>query len=310
MKQVLFALTLVLAALSLGEFHLFQFNLWLTMVLALFGLHVITGLAGMISMGHGALMGMGAYSAALSAMHLASAWAWGPWTTLAFALTVAVLTGAVAGALLALIAGRLSGHLLALTTFALAAAWPQWLKSPWVSAITSGSQGLVWSALPSGEWADRGLTLALLVVLASCMGLERWARTRHWGLALQAMRDHPQATRELGFDLKALKVWAFAISGAITSLAGALGAAWVGFVSPDAHSALLSITLLVGLAVSGVGQVAGLWLGAAFIQFVPNWAADWSQSMPWAIQGACLLLVAYLAPRGWAQAWRHWRHRA
>lgn len=309
MKQSLFWLALVLAALLLGEFHLFQFNLWLVMVLALLGLHVLTGLAGMISMGHGALMGLGAYSAALAAIHLGAAWGWGQWPTLWLALAVALTVGACVGAMLALAAGWLSGHLLALTTFALAAAWPQWLKSPWVSGVTAGSQGMVWMALPVGEGAARGLTLGLLAVLAACMGLERWARRRHWGLALQAMRDHPQAASELGIDLTALKVWAFAISGAITSLAGALGAAWVGFVSPDAHSAMLSITLLVGLAVSGVGQVAGLWLGAAFIQFVPNWAADWSQSMPWAIQGACLLGVAYLAPRGWEQAWRNWRRR-
>jgi branched-chain amino acid transport system permease protein len=292
---------LLIAPWTLGDFHLFQFNLWMVMVLALLGLHVLTGLGGMISIGHGAWLGCGAYVAAMTAVHL-------HWP-LALSLLAATLMGAALGALMAWVAGRLSGHLLALATFALAAAWPQVLKAPGLGAWTGGSQGLTWLAFDTASDRARLYTLGLVLLLAACMALERWARQRHWGLALQALRDHPQALEALGVNLTPLKVCAFAISGALTSLAGGLGAAWVGFVSPDAYSAFLSITLLVGLAVSGVGLLSGLWLGAAFVQFVPNWAGEWSQSMPWALQGACLLVVAYLAPQGWRHTQAAWTRR-
>ena len=286
---------------GLSDFHLFQFNLWLVMVLALLGLHVLTGLGGMISIGHGAWLGCGAYVAVLSAQH-------GQWP-LGLVLLAATLAGGALGALMAWLAGRLSGHLLALATFACAAAWPQVLKAPGISAWTGGSQGLSWLVVDASSSAARVYTVGLVLLIAAGMALERWARGRHWGLALQALRDHPQALESLGVNLAPLKVAAFAISGAITSLAGGIGAAWVGFVSPDAYTAFLSISLLVGLAVSGVGLVQGVWWGAAFVQFVPNWAGEWSQSAPWAVQGACLLLVAYLAPQGWAQAQAAWMRR-
>lgn len=295
------ALLLLGAGLGLQGYALFQFQQWLVLVLALVGLHGLTAQAGLLSLGHGAFMALGAYTTAMLTHH--AQWAT-PWAWLA-----AALLGAAWGAGLGSLASRLTGHLLALATFALAVAVPQVLKAPGLAAWTGGAQGLTWTPTPAFWNQPLGLTLCLLGVVGLAMGAQQLAQQRVWGWALVAMREHPVAAAELGFDLPRLRRQAFAWSGALTSLAGGMGAMVLGHVSPDAYTALLSIGLLAGLVVGGVGQLSGVGLGAAFVLWVPQWAGEFSQSVPWAIYGACLLGVAYVAPEGWPQAWRAWRRK-
>jgi len=79
-----------------------------------------------------------------------------------------------------------------------------------------------------------------------------------------------------------------------------LAALSVGFVSPDSFSAWLSITLLVGIVVGGLGSISGAMLGALFIQFMPSVALEISKSAPWAIYGLSLIVCMYLLPGGLA----------
>jgi branched-chain amino acid transport system permease protein len=94
------------------------------------------------------------------------------------------------------------------------------------------------------------------------------------------------------------KATAFGISALITGIAGALGAMVVKFVAPDSFTFFLSVALLVGLVVGGVGWLPGALIGAAAIMFLPNLAEEISKGLSGAFYGLFLILVIYLAPQG------------
>jgi branched-chain amino acid transport system permease protein len=102
----------------------------------------------------------------------------------------------------------------------------------------------------------------------------------------------------MGIDTARTKAVTFGVSAAYTGIAGALGTFAAGFVSPDSFDAFLSIRLLVGIVVGGLGSISGAFFGAAFIEFVPNLAERISKAAPWAIYGVLLILVMYVMPGG------------
>jgi branched-chain amino acid transport system permease protein len=79
---------------------------------------------------------------------------------------------------------------------------------------------------------------------------------------------------------------------------GALSAIAVQYVSPDSFNLFLSISLLVGIVVGGVGTLWGALFGAVFIMFVPTLAESVSKAAPWAIYGAVLILLMFIMPGG------------
>lgn len=113
-----------------------------------------------------------------------------------------------------------------------------------------------------------------------------------------AIRDQPTAAAALGVNLTFVKTATFGLSAAYTGIAGALSALAVAYIAPDSFPAFLSISLLVGVVVGGLGSISGAIFGAVFIQFVPNVADEISKSAPWAVYGAMLLALAYAAPNG------------
>jgi branched-chain amino acid transport system permease protein len=80
-------------------------------------------------------------------------------------------------------------------------------------------------------------------------------------------------------------------------------------VAPDSFNFLLSILLLIGIVIGGVGSISGAFYGAMFIQFVPNVADEMSKAAPWAIFGVFLIGFIYLMPSGVAGAVRLAIHR-
>jgi branched-chain amino acid transport system permease protein len=97
-----------------------------------------------------------------------------------------------------------------------------------------------------------------------------------------------------------LKTFAFAVSAAYAGVAGSLFAIATTFVNPDAFPVALSIFLLVGVVVGGLGSLTGLLAGAIFIQFLPLWAQEVSRSpgAPAIVYGVVLIVTMFLLPRG------------
>jgi len=283
----------------LSDFRVFQLNLMLVYAIAILGLNLLTGYGGQISLGHGAFYAIGAYTAAV----LMDKAAFSAYAT----LPIAALVCLVSGVLMGFPALRLSGHYLALATFALAMAVPQLLKYKGIEDYTGGVQGIVLDKpQPLFEFEflgrelseDRWMYYLVLIVSVLMFWLAHNLVNGRIGRAIVAIRDQPIAAGALGVNLTAVKTITFGVSAAYTGVAGALGAIAVSYVAPDSFHTFLSISFLVGAVVGGLGTIPGALFGAAFIQFVPNVADEISKSAPWAVYGAILLALVYVAPGG------------
>ena len=102
----------------------------------------------------------------------------------------------------------------------------------------------------------------------------------------------------MGVDNAHCKSMAFAISAGYTGVGGALSAIAVQFVAPDSFTMFLSISLLVGVVVGGVGTLWGALFGALFIMFIPGLAEQVSKAAPWAVYGTVLIVFMFAMPGG------------
>lgn len=290
----LFALLTIASLLPfvLSSYRLFQFSLAYIYAMALFGLNLLTGYNGQISLGHGAFYAIGAYTSAIMTHHFGISYLW--------TIPASGLVTLVMGFLFGIPALRLEGLYLALATFSLAIATPQILKH--FEAWTGGVQGIVLSEpqaplglpLTKDQWLYY-LTLAVLVILL----LIGWNLLRgRVGRAIIAIRDNHLAAEAMGINLSLYKSLTFGVSAMYTGMAGALGAIVVQYVAPDSFDVLLSIALLTGMVIGGLASFSGAIFGAFFIQFVPNYAQKVSDAAPWAIYGSFLIIFMYIMPTG------------
>jgi branched-chain amino acid transport system permease protein len=278
----------------LKSFLVFQLTLVMVYGLAILGLNLLTGFNGQFSLGHSAFYGIGAYTAAILMEQLDLAYYW----TLPCAGAVCFVVGFLFG----LPALRLQGLYLALATFALATAMPQILKFQPLEPLTGGVQGIVilkpdpppGIPLDPDQWLYFFTLAVLLIMFAGAANLVK-SRT---GRAIMAIRDHPIAAATMGINTALYKTLTFGVSAFYTGVAGALGAIAIQFVAPDSFTFLLSVSLLVGLVVGGVGSIPGSLFGGVFVLFVPNIAERVSTGLAGAIYGVILLLVIYVMPSG------------
>jgi len=297
-RHILTAATILIAALIplfAKSFILFELTQVMIYGLAILGLNLLTGFNGQFSLGHSAFYGIGAYTAALM-MHL---WGIGYIWTLPAAGGVCFVVGFLFG----LPALRLQNLYLALATFALATAMPQILKFHALEGLTGGVQGLVvdqpdppdflpW--IDSDQWL---YYLTLIVIVLMFWAATNLVRSRS-GRAVMAIRDNPIAASAMGINTSLYKTLTFGVSALYTGVAGALGALAVQFVAPDSFTIFLSISLLVGLVIGGVGSIPGCLFGGLFVLFVPNIANSLSTGLAGAVYGLILLAVIFLMPAG------------
>jgi branched-chain amino acid transport system permease protein len=273
---IIIALVLPLFTTS---FITFQLTLVMIYGLAILGLNLLTGFNGQFSLGHSAFYGIGAYTAAILMDQADFAYYW--------TLPCAGVLCFVVGFLFGLPALRLQGLYLALATFALATAMPQILKFH----LLDPPPGVPLSA---DQWLYYFTLAVLLVMFAGAANLVK-SRT---GRAIMAIRDHPLAAAAMGINTALYKTLTFGFSALYTGVAGALGAIAVQFVAPDSFTFLLSVSLLVGLVIGGVGSIPGSLVGGLFVLFVPNIAESVSSGLAGAVYGVILLLVIYVMPSG------------
>jgi len=292
-------LLVVLLPKTLGDYYNFRFALVGIYFIAIIGLNILTGYNGQISLGHGAFLAFGAYTTAI----LVSNYDVGEYWTIPIA---GILTG-VFGFLFGLPALRLSGVYLALATFSLATSIP--LIARRYEGFAGGGQGKAinlpsspFGALSTNEWLSY-LTWAIAAVMFAVA----WFVLRgRWGRAFRAVRDAPIAAISSGVSLARYKTFAFAIAAAYAGVAGALFAIANAFVNPDSFPVSLSILLLTGAVVGGLGSLEGMLFGAVFIQFAPDWGDKLSRQVHYngatvqatVFYGLILLAVLFLLPGG------------
>jgi branched-chain amino acid transport system permease protein len=256
---------------------------------AILGLSVLTGYSGQISLGHGAFMAIGAYTTAILSGHHH----WGEIATIPLAGLVAGAVGFAFG----LPALRLYGAYLSLATFGLAVSIPAVAKK--FDHFTGGSNGIL---LPfrTGDWFYRlsWSCAAILFVVA-------WLILRgRPGRSLRAIRDSQVAAVAMGVNASLYKTGAFAFSAFYAGVAGSLLAIVSGSVYPDSFPVSLSLSLLVGFVIGGLGSLRWIIVGAVFLQYIGTLGQHLSkQAGPDFVEGVVLigamvvLTVAQLAIR-------------
>lgn len=272
-------------------------------VIAISSIILLTGYSGQVSLGHGALLAIGAYSAAIAKSEF------GFPTLLCF--IVAVLVSALGGLLLGAAAGRLSGPYLAGTTLALAVGLPSLANQ---FSILGGEQGLLFDVgfppLSLGEdftqykwffWIA-GLAALISMWLVNNILNSRYGRT--W----RATRSNEVAAQLAGVNTSRSKILAFTISAGIAGLAGALLSMTIGTVSPSAFPLALSFSLLTGAVLSGITTLGGAMIGAVVLVAIPEIAdvvahrigtsESVTVNLPGLIVSSLLILTVLFVPNG------------
>ncbi|VVO05540.1 Vitamin B12 import ATP-binding protein BtuD [Pseudomonas fluorescens] len=284
----LLALLCGVMAFTLDSYSLLVFTLCALAAVVGVGLNILIGLSGQISFGHIAFYAIGAYVSALLTIA-----GWPLW--LAMPVT-AVVTGLI-GALLAIPALRVSGPYLAMITIAFAFIVHHSLIE-WRD-VTGGSNGLMGIPLPKFAGLDPAILLALIAAALMIGALAFYQRLRHsgFGKAMRAVKASEIAARSLGFNPVLSKTLAFALSAALTGLAGAVLAPLLMFINPESFPFSQSILFVLAVIVGGSGTLFGPILGALLIVLVPELLSDFAEYRL-LIFSALLLVVLWIAPNG------------
>ncbi|OZC75089.1 branched-chain amino acid ABC transporter permease [Rhodococcus sp. 06-462-5] len=314
---------IVLALESLSTFRQSQLTSVAYLAIAAGGLTVLTGLSGQLSLGHGAFMAVGAYTAALMLRANDSGW------SIPLVLLAATVISAVVGVVVGVAAARLHGPYLAGATLALAVAVPG--LALYFSDYLGGEQGLVVPAPKVPELIDdmmffvTGNELSgtkfvayvswiLLVLVFFLLANVSASRTgRRW----RAVRDDEVAAELSGIDLGRARILAFVVSAACAGAGGAVLAMSARIAAPSGFTLTLSLTLLSAVVIGGLGTLSGALIGAVLLTYIPpvvtNFGLDLglsslqSAELAPLVTGIFTVLVILFAPLGLVGTYRKFR---
>lgn len=316
----------ILVLESVSPFRQGQFATMAYLGIAVGGLTVLTGLNGQLSLGHGALMAVGAYTAALMLHDVDKP------LPLPVVMLLSVLVTVVVGAVVGAAAARLHGPYIAGATLALAVAVPG--IASFFGDTLGGEQGLSVSTPEAPGWfADAvyfltahdvtgtkylayvgWIGLIISFVLLANLSASRVGRT--W----RAVRDDEVAAEIAGINVGRARVKAFVVSAACAGLAGGVMAMVVRIAAPSGFTLALSLSLLTAVVLGGLGSLFGALIGAALLTFLPQTITGLGQSLGLSdlqsaqlaplVYGLTLVLVILLAPAGLVGTIRNaWRRR-
>lgn len=292
-------IALPFVANAMGEFfYIALATRILIFALAATSLNLILGFGGMVSFGHAAFLGVGAYTVAiLTQMGLTDAWVVWP---------VAMLVAGLFAFLIGAVSLRTQGVYFIMITLAFA----QMMYYLVVSVKTyGGDDGMpLLTRSRIGMWDMSADTNFYYVTLAVCVVtwvlIARLLNAR-FGHVLQAIRDNEVRMQSLGYAVFRHKLCAFVLSGALAGLAGALLANQSGFVSPAmmqwSQSGMLMMMMVI---LGGVGHIyGGVWGAIVFLlleETLCHFTIHWQLGL-----GALLLAVVLLAPNGLTSVFKH-----
>jgi branched-chain amino acid transport system permease protein len=275
------------------DFYLSLASRILIFALAATSLNLILGFGGMVSFGHAAFVGLGAYTVAICMQAgLVSAW-------IAWPLAMVV------GAGFALVVGAISLRTQGVYFIMITLAFAQMLFYLVTSVKAYGGDDGI--PLPGRSTVGLGLDLAndrvfyyvVLGILALTLVAVARLLNARFGHVLQAIRENEVRMAAIGFPVFRFKLVAFTLAGALAGLAGALLANLGGFVSPALMQWSQSGMLMIMVILGGVGYLYGGLLGAAFFllleELLTHFTIHWQLGL-----GAVLLLVVLVAPNGLA----------
>jgi len=298
MALILLGVACAIILPRINAYFVYVADLALIRAIAAIGLVVLSGVAGQLSLCTAALLAVGAYSTGMLMTHL----------------SVGFLPAAICGALVTCVIGtalaapalRLTGLHLPIVTLAFGVIAVQLIGKG--GKLTGGMGGLFLPPATILGWPlDTDLRRFIVIIgpfLLATAASVNFLRLKP-GRALFALRDREVIAQALGVNTGGYKILAFAYSAFLAGLAGALYAAFKGYVSVDDFTLWDSIYFFVMIAIGGMTSVAGAIIGAVFVTAVPELLSGLAEASQ-LIFGALLLLIVAFLPGGLASIWRSW----
>jgi len=297
------AVLLAFPLLVAGAYFKFLLILVFIYSIVAIGLNILVGYAGQFSLGHAALMAVGAYGSALISISLGSI----PFLAATGAnvwigMVAGSLAAGLAGAALAFPALRLKGPYLAMVTVAFG--WMTWkVLLNWTS-LTGGDLGV--ASIPSMRIGSRTFDIDAYyyfagVAVAVAFLLQRNLARSDFGRKLRAIKHSEIAAASVGVDVHREKVVVFVLSAVFAGAGGALFAHVENFINPDDFQFYDSVFFLLAVLFGGAGTLIGPLIGAAFLTIAPEMLQD-AERYRLIIFGVIILATLYALPNGVAGA--------
>ncbi|HTI18013.1 MAG TPA: branched-chain amino acid ABC transporter ATP-binding protein/permease [Trinickia sp.] len=232
----------------------------------LFGLDIVVGYTGQVSLGHAGLFGVGAYTAGVLFMQLSA-----PFYV---SVPLAILLTAGFGAILALPALRVSGPYLAMVTLAFGTIVQILINE--MAFLTNGPMGIkITKPVFAGhELSENGYFWLVAMLLVLSLVVVHRVLKSHLGRAFEALRDSPIASDCMGVSVYRYKVYAFVISAGFAGLAGCLYSYSEQYISPNTYNIELTILFLLAIIMGGRKTRTGAIIGSTIIVMLPKLLDD------------------------------------
>ena len=291
-------LTLVIGAIvlwflpaNMGRYGTYVLSLWLVMSVAVMGLNLTLGVAGLKSLAQAAFMGIGAYATALLTTKAGIGWL--PAFLISGALCFAV------GLVLGFPALRVKAHYLAFVTLAFSTLiWLVLRNEQWLTGGVFGLSNIPRPTLFGSKFDGHLPFHRFVVVVTLILALMLWWLVRSpWGRAFLALRENPVRAASLGVNIQAYTLLAFAIGAAYAGFAGALYAPLVEFIDPSPFALSASFFLLLMVVAGGSGYQLGPFVGALLGVVLPEWLR-FAGSLYLIIFAAIVILLLIACPQG------------
>ncbi|WP_079527703.1 branched-chain amino acid ABC transporter permease [Halobacillus hunanensis] len=302
MKNVYLQFAIVLLLFAAAPFFISSFHITLLteiLILAIFALslNVIVGYTGMVSLGHAAFFGTGAYAAGIIAQHVSA--------NMLFTLFGAVIISVLLAGLIGLFCMKVSGFYFLMLTLAFSQMVYSFVyqSTEW----TGGSNGL--SGIPRPVlfgWEISNMVWLFYVIAALFMLLYAGLRIlvgSPFGKILVGIRENETRLKSMGYNTNIYKYLAFVISGALGGVSGSLYTYFNGFIAPSDVYWTMSGTVLIMVLIGGSGTMIGPVLGAAMIVLLETTIASYTD-MWMLILGSVFILFVIFFPSGLYGIWQ------
>ena len=279
--------------------------------IAALGLNLVVGFTGQISLGHSAFFGFGAFASAWLNNSLG--------VPVFFAIPLAGLMALLVGLLVGIPAGRIKGLYLAIATLASQFILEDFFaRADWFTGGSSGAMAEYLTIFGYSFDTDQSyFYVVLFYVVLMFTFTSNLIRSRD-GRALVAVRDHYLSAEIMGINLTWYRVMSFGLSALYAGIGGALFGHYLGFVSAEGFTIILSIQFLAMIIIGGLGSIYGTLLGVIFMVLLPE-LMEWSVNLfsgrfPDLVQslayikemaiGLAIILFLIFEPEGLAHRWQ------
>ncbi|MFC0168291.1 ATP-binding cassette domain-containing protein [Pseudoduganella danionis] len=271
-KKLLAASVLGLVVLALypvlipNPYYIHLFETILIYAILLFGLDIVVGYTGQVSLGHAGLFGIGSYATGVLVFKLGAPF----WV----AIPASIASAAIFGAILALPALRVTGPYLAMVTLAFGTIIQILINE--MTFLTEGPMGIKIAkpVILGQKLSEVGYYYMVAVLMVLALVIVHRVLKSNLGRAFEALRDSPIASDCMGVSVYRYKVYAFIISAGFAGLAGSLYAYSEEYISPNTYNFELTILFLLAVIMGGRKTRSGSLIGALIVVMLPSLLAD------------------------------------